>query len=179
MTTDALGDVRRRLPAVHLGPLEFDAGVWVYGTVTLMSVLVVYEGWGDLKRPLGVLIVVVGPTIALAMAHVFADVLKHAVERGDTPVPGERRRILAHGLQYLLVGVPPLVVLAVTSLLLRQSAAESIRFMLLFGVLSLGFWGGLAGWRVGYRGWRLVASAVAGLLVGLTVMAFQIVLKPH
>lgn len=179
MTTDALADGRRRLPPLHVGPLEFDVGVWVYATVTLMSVLVVYEGWGDLKRPLGVLTVVVGPTVALSVAHVFADVLKYAVDSGSAPVPGERRRILAHGVQYLLVGVPPLIVLAVTYLVFRQTPAESISYMLLFGVLSLGFWGGAAGWRVGYRGWRLVAAALAGLLVGLTVIVFQIVLKPH
>lgn len=51
--------------------------------------------------------------------------------------------------------------------------------MLILGRLSLGFWGGLAGWRSGLREWRLGAAAAAGLVIGAFVYALQLLLEPH
>jgi hypothetical protein len=42
-----------------------------YGTITIMCVLVVYDGWSHLKL-LGVLGVVVGPIVAMFVSHVSA-----------------------------------------------------------------------------------------------------------
>ena len=162
-----------------VGPLEIRIATWIYVTVTVMSILVVYDGWSELSGPGGIVLVVVGPTIALGTAHVFADVLDHQIRHGRNHRRDEVAELFWDFLQYLLVAVPALVVLAVTYLVLGQSPSEAIRSMLMLGVLSLGFWGGLAGWRGGNRGWRLLAAIVAGLVVGLLVFAFQILLKPH
>jgi hypothetical protein len=156
-----------------------DPVIWIYTTVTLMSILVVYDGWGELKGPGGIVIVVVGPTIALAAAHVFADVIGHTIHHGSGPGRHMIRDLGLDFLQYLLVAVPALLVLFIVSVLLHQSPSESIRSMLLFGALSLGVWGGVAGWRGGARGWRLALAITAGLVVGLIVFGFQLVLKPH
>ena len=162
----------------RLGPIEFDVRAWVYGTITLMSVLVVYDGWADLKRDLGVVLVLVGPTIALAAAHVFADVLDHQVDYGRPLTGREWRQVLGHGVDFLLVGVPPLAVFAVARVL-GQDVTTGLQWTVFLGAASLGFWGYVAGVRVGYRGWRLLASTLTGLLLGLLIVGLQIALKPH
>ena len=50
--------------------------------------------------------------------------------------------------------------------------------IVLLGVLSLGFWGGLAGHRARLTGWRLLASIAYGLLVGVLILGLQAILRP-
>ncbi|MFN8167412.1 MAG: hypothetical protein U0S36_01365 [Candidatus Nanopelagicales bacterium] len=164
---------------VAVGRLRIDVAAWVYGTVTMMSVLVVYDGWGDQKRYLGVVAVVVAPVLALGLAHLFADVLDFHVRRHRPPSRHEWIHMLEHATQYLLVAVPPLVVLVVTGWLPGVDLRGSVVTMVWFSALSLGFWGWFAGRRAGLRGWRLLASSLAGLLVGLVVILLQVLLKPH
>jgi len=172
---DAEGVPERGL---RLGPFHVDVAAWVYATVTVMSVLVVYDGWEDRKRYIGVVLVVVMPTIALALAHLFADVLDFHVRRHRSPTGPERWQQIGHAGQYLLVAVPPLLVLVVTGFIPGIDLRGSITCMLWFAVLSLGFWGWIAGRRAGLGGWRLVAAAGMGLLIGLIVIGTQILLKP-
>jgi len=167
------------VPPLAWGALTFDPAIWIYTTVTLMSLLVVFDGWGELAGPAGIVIVVVGPTIALAIAHVFADAIGHTIHGSSRPGRHLAADLALDALQYLLVAVPPLIALALASAVFHQSPLESIRSMLVLGTLSLGFWGGAAGWRGGYRGWALALTVVGGLVVGLVVFAFQLVLKPH
>lgn len=175
----SVSDTRHYRGNPRLGPIEFDVGTWVYVTVTLMSILVVYDGWQDLKRPLGIAAVVIGPTIALGTAHAFAEILESQVKTGRSTTAKEVRAALGEFAQFVLVAVPPLVLLVVTSLVFHQSPAESIRSMLVLGVASLAFWGAMAGSRVGLTGWRLWVSASVGLLIGLLVLLLQLILKPH
>ena len=160
-------------------PFLLNARVWIYMTVTLMSVLVVYEGWSEINGPWGIVTVVVGPTIAVGLAHSFADLMHHHISHSRGLSPKEWQARGTEFLQFLLVAVPPLIVLAITATALQQRPVDSVRSMLLFGFISLGFWGGLAGWQTGLRGWRLVAAVVAGLLLGGLVFLFQLALKPH
>lgn len=164
---------------VRVGRLRIDVAAWVYATITVMAVLVVYDGWGEQKRYLGVVAVVVAPTIALALAHLFADVLDFHVRRHRPPTRPEWVHMLEHAVQYLLVCIPPLVVLVVTGWLPGVDLRGSVAAMIWFAALSLGFWGWFAGRRAGLRGGRLLASTLGGLLVGLVVIALQVLLKPH
>jgi len=144
--------------SVAVGPVRIPVGLYVYGTVTLLSVLVVFEGWQDLRGPIAVVLVTVGPAVALMLAHLFGEVVDSTV--------------------FLLMCVPLLAVLVVGQVL-RLELATTVRLMLWLGVLSLGFWGWLAGRHAGLRGWRLLGSALAGLVIGLVVISLQLVLKPH
>ena len=164
---------------LSVGPFRINVRTWVYTTVTLMSLLVVYDGWQDLKGPGGIALVVIGPTIALATDHTFADFLDLTVVEGGITARRQWRTLAWDFAQFTLVAVPPLVVLALASLVLQQSPSDTLRSMLVLGVVSLGFWGGVAGWRVGLRSWRLILAIVAGLGAGLIVLAFQLALKPH
>lgn len=164
---------------LHLGPVPIDPVTWIYTTVTLMALLVVFEGWGEIDGVGGIVAVVVGPTIALAAAHVFAHTLGHSIAHAHGPDRSAIRELTLGFVQYLVVAAAALLVLFVASVLLRQPPLESVRSMLLGGLLSLGVWGGVAGWQAGQRGGKLVLCVVAGLIIGLIVFAFQVVLKPH
>ena len=165
--------------ALTLGRLRIDVAAWVYGTVTVMSVLAVYDGWEDRKRYLGVVLVVLAPTVALALAHLFAQVLDFHVRRHRAPTRREWWHMTEHATQYLLVVVPLLVILIVTGFIPGIDLRGSITCMLVFATLSLGWWGWLAGRHAGLRRWRLIGASGAGLLIGMIVIGMQILLKPH
>ena len=163
----------------RIGPIPLDPSIWIYTTVSLMALLVVYDGWSELEGVGGIVLVVVGPTLALAVAHVFADFVGHVIH-GSRPTDALLLRDLAFNFwQYLMVAGAALATLFVSSVILLQPPSESIRFMLVGATVSLTAWGGIAGWRGGYRGVWLVAAALFGLLVGFLVFGFQILLKPH
>jgi VanZ family protein len=56
--------------------------------------------------------------------------------------------------------------------------SEAIRSVLVLGAVSLGFWGGVAGRRAGLTGWRLMRAVMAGLLIGVLILALQVFLQP-
>jgi hypothetical protein len=145
-------------------------------TITLMSVLIIYDGWGTLEL-LDVTVVIVGPVVAIFLSHVFAAVLEHRVTFGRSLTRDERRGLLAAESVFLLWAVPPLVILFVLSAA-GFPYSRTIRVIVLAGVVSLGFWGGLAGRRSGLTGWSWVASVLSGLGVGATVLVLQAVLQP-
>lgn len=145
-----------------------------------MAVLVVYDDWTADIRFLGVVTVVVGPTLALALAHLFAKALEFHIQESRRPSAAQWRHLIAHAAQFLMVAIPPpLVILCVTSLLPGHTVSSSIRTMLHLGVLSLGFWGWVAGRRCGYTDSRLILPTLARFLIGLVIIGFQLVLKPH
>ena len=148
----------------------------IYTTITLMSVLVVYDGWATLSFG-GVAAVIVGPMLAIFLGHVFGASLGTRVELGRPLTRRERRDVLVEEARFLLLLVPPLGILVVLSFI-GISYTRIIQVVVLAGVLSLGFWGGLAGRRAHLTGWRLVASIVFGLVVGGLVLVLQAFLRP-
>jgi hypothetical protein len=148
----------------------------VYATITVMTVLVIYDGWQNL-RFVDVVAVIVGPVVAMFLSHVFAATLALQVAQGGTPTNDQRLRIVASESRFLLLAVPPLVIVALLTLL-GVSLSDAIRCVIILGALSLGFWSGLAGRRSGSTGWRLVLAVLAGLVIGGLVLALQIVLQP-
>lgn len=147
-----------------------------YGTITIMCVLVVYDGWSQLKL-LGMLGVIVGPIVAMFVSHVFSSSLAQQIDLGRTLNRAERIDTIRSESRFLLLAVPP-AVLAVVLSVAGVSLTLTVRAILCFGVGTLGFWGGLAGRRAGFTGWSLVRAVLAGLLVGLLVLAIEIFLQP-
>jgi hypothetical protein len=157
----------------------FQAGVVgrvVYGTISIMSVLIVYDGWSKLELR-GVLGVIIGPIAAMFVSHVFSSTLAQQVELGRRVNSTEMIGTIRSESRFMLLAVPP-VVLAVVTNVSGAALTTSVQVILWFGVGSLGFWGGLAGRRAGFSGWHLVLAVVAGLVVGLTVLALQVFLQP-
>jgi hypothetical protein len=148
----------------------------IYATITVMSVLIIYDGWQDLKL-IDVLGVIVGPIIAMFLAHVFSALLARQVEVGRSLSGRERLSIVGSESRFLLLCVPPAVIVSVLYAF-GVSLNDAIRVTLWVEVASLGLWGYLAARRSGIAGWRVVGFIVGGLVVGLVVLLLQVALQP-
>jgi hypothetical protein len=148
----------------------------IYSTITLMSVLIVYDGWQHLKL-LGVVGVIVGPVLAMFLSHVFSAGLARHVALSRRLSRSEWLHVVNSETPFLLLAVPPLAILAVLDLS-GVSLTDAIRVIIWIGTASLGFWSGLAGHRAGLRRWPLALAVLAGLLTGFAVLALQVFLQP-
>lgn len=136
----------------------------VYGTIVVTSVLVVYDGWPDLK--LGdAIVVILGPMVAIVIGHVFAASVAAYPELGRRPRRSELLHIVRRESRFLLVCVPQLVLL-LTLTSARFGLSHTVRVLIWTGPVSLGFWAGTAAWRAGVRGRGLALAVVTGLAVG-------------
>jgi voltage-gated potassium channel Kch len=149
-----------------------------YATIVLMSVLVVYDGWDELASYVGVAVVILGPTLAIAAAHLFSDAVHSHAEHGRPLTLTEWRHLLIDQVQILASAIPPLLVLAV-GWLSPFDENGTIALLLWTGVATLTGLAAVAGRRAGFRGWRWVIVAMSGGAVGLFVVSLQIILKPY
>jgi hypothetical protein len=148
----------------------------VYGTITTMCVLIVYDGWTKLQL-WQVVGVIVGPIVAMFLSHVFSGVIAKQVALGRSLNGAERMDAVQSEVRFLWLAVPP-TVLTVVLHLAGVALTDCIQIIVWVGVASLGFWGGLAGRRAGFTGWQLVLAVLAGLVVGFLVLAIQVFLQP-
>ena len=148
----------------------------VYATITIMSVLIIYDGWDEL-RVLDVVGIIFGPILAMFIAHVFSANLARQVTEGRRLRWPERLTIIRAESRFLLLAVPPTLVLAVTQVA-GASLKWSINIIVWAGTASLGYWGYVAGRRAGLARWRLIGAIVGGLVVGLVILILQVLLQP-
>ncbi len=148
----------------------------IYTTITLLTVLIIYDGWEQL-RFWDVVTVIVGPILAIFMGHVFGAALGTRVALGRPLTRHERRAVFVEECRFLLVAVPPLAILVVLTIV-GVSYTRIIQVIVLTGVLSLGVWGGVAGRRAGLTGWALVLSIASGLFLGGIILVLQALLQP-
>jgi hypothetical protein len=148
----------------------------VYGTITMMSVLIVYDGWStlDLAEVIGVM---AGPILAMFLAHVFATLIAKQASVDSTVGPAESLGTIRREARFLLLAVPPAVLTTVLSVA-GVSLTTCIQIVLWIGVASLGFWAWLAGRRAELTGWHLAMAVLAGVIVGLLVLGIQVLLQP-
>jgi hypothetical protein len=161
-------------PITATRPVDTDR--LIYATITLMSVLIIYDGWQQLEF-IQVVGVIVGPVLAMFLSHVFSASLALQVSLGRPLTMAERLAIARRESRFLFLCVPPLSLTAVL-VLIGLSLNDAIRWALFLGTVSLGYWGGLAGRRAGLRGWRLARAVMGGLLIGLIILALQVILQP-
>jgi hypothetical protein len=148
----------------------------IYATITIMSVLIIYDGWQHL-RLIDVAGVIIGPVLAMFLAHVFSAAMAQHVEAGRILTGKEWRAVVRVQSPFLALCVPPL---AIVSLLyaVGVSLSDGIRVTLWVGTASLGYWGYVAGRRAGFVGWRMVMVVIAGLLIGVVILLIQVLLQP-
>jgi len=163
-------------PPTRVGPLKIRADRMIYTTITLLCVLIIYDGWEQL-RFWNVVTVIVGPVLAVFLGHVFGAALGTRVAIGRPLTRGERWAVMVEECRFLLVAVPPLTILVVLTMF-GVSYTRTIQVIVLTGVLSLGVWGGAAGRRAGLTGWGQVLSIAYGLLLGGVVLVVQALLHP-
>ena len=145
-------------------------------TLTLMSALIIYDGWERLSF-LDVAAIIIGPIVAIFAAHLFAGVLAERLELGRSLTKHERITLIAREARFLLLAVPPMMLLAALSAV-GVSYTRTIQVIILAGIASLGFWGGVAGRRTGLTGWRLVLCVTYGLGLGALTLVLQAILQP-
>ncbi len=148
----------------------------VYATITMMSVLIIYDGWQSL-RLIDVVGVIVGPVLAMFLAHVFSATIAQHVEVGRILSRKELGGIIRIQAPFLLLAAPPVAVVSVLYAF-GVSLTDGIRITLWLGTASLGYWGFVAGRRAGFVGWRMVAVVAAGLLIGVVILLIQVFLQP-
>jgi hypothetical protein len=148
----------------------------VYTTITMMSVLIVYDGWQHL-RLFDVVGVIVGPVLAMFISHVFSASIALQMRVKGVLTARQRMAAVSAELPFLLFCVPPLALLLI-QYLAGVSLTDAIRVTLWLGALSLGGWGLLVGRRSRFTGWQLVISTAAGLSIGIVVLLLQVFLQP-
>jgi hypothetical protein len=163
-------------PQTRVGRLKIRMDRVIYTTIMLMAVLIVYDGWEQLRFG-GVVAVMLGPILAIFLSHVFGAALGTRVALGRPLTRRERRAVFVEECRFLLVAVPPLAILVVLALA-GVSYTRIIQVIVLTGVLSLGVWGGVGGRRAGVTGWALVLPIAYGLLLGGIILALQAFLQP-
>jgi hypothetical protein len=135
----------------------------VYATITMMSVLIIYDGWQKLKL-IDVVLVMVGPIIAMFIGHVFSAALAKQIEVGRPLSRSDAMPIVGSESRFLLLAVPPVAIVSVLYAF-NVSLTEAIQVILWAEAASLGYWGFVAARRAGIVGWRVVAFVVAGSLL--------------
>jgi hypothetical protein len=148
----------------------------VYGTITLSSILIVYDGWATLEL-VDVLVIIVGPVLAMSIGHAFATSIARTAELERPLTNAERLETIRYSSWLMLLALPPLVLVVVMTLA-GVELETTIRVVIWLAAASLGFWGGLAAYRAGLRGRRLVLGIVAGLALGGAVLLLQVLLQP-
>jgi hypothetical protein len=142
----------------------------------LVSLLIVYDGWAALELS-DVVVVIVGPVVAICTTHIFSGSLVQLVELGRPPTMQEWLVTARFELRFLLLAVPPLAVLFVLQLA-NVALTDTIRVVIWLEALSLSFWAGLAAWYAGLRGRLLGLSILAGLLISVMILLLQVILQP-
>lgn len=148
----------------------------IYATITIMSVLIIYDGWQKL-RLIDVVGVIVGPVLAMFLAHVFSAAMAQHVEVERVLTRSEWGAVVRRQASFLLLCVPPVAIVSVL-FAFGVSLNDSIKATLWAGTVSLGCWGFVAGRRARFVGWRLVGVVVLGLLIGVVVLLIQVFLQP-
>ena len=120
---------------------------------------------------------IAGPIIAMFVSHVFAAGLAQQVKLSKDLTKLEAFHIVRDESRFLLLAVPPSAVVVVMNAV-GVSLTICIQIALWLGVLSLGFWSGLASRRSGFSGVQLGLWVMAGLVVGFLVLAIQVFLQP-
>ena len=148
----------------RVGRLKIRADRVIYTTITLLCVLIIYDGWEQLQFR-NVATVIAGPILAIFLGHVFGAALGMRVAQGRPLTRREHRTVFLEECRFLLVAVPPLAILVVLTMA-GVSYSRTIQVIVLCGVVSLGVWGGVAGRRAGLTGWALTLSIAYGLMLG-------------
>jgi hypothetical protein len=149
---------------------------FVNRTITLVCVLIVYDGWATLRYG-DVVGIIVGPILAMFVTHVFSASLAQHVALERRMTRPEWVKIVRSESLFLLLAIPPLALLGLFALA-GVSLEGAIHAIIWIEALSIGFWAGVAARRAGLQGSSLAIAVLAGLIVSGIVLALQVLLQP-
>jgi len=148
----------------------------VYGTIVVTSVLVLYDGWANLKV-WGAVAVILGPVVAMVIGHVFSASLAAYSAMHRPPTQREVLKIVRQQSRFLFVCLPQIVLLFVLTLA-GLSLHDTVVVVIWVSAASLGFWGGLAARRAGLGHRGIALGVLAGLAAGGAVLLLRVFLQP-
>jgi len=171
----------RRIKRMPYGLFDLRSKPYVIGrivtaTITLVTVLIVYDGWATLKF-FDVFRIVLGPIIAVVTSHVFSNSLVQQVDLGRRPTMSEWLAVVRFESRFLLLAIPPLAILSVLRLA-NVALTDAVQVLIWLEAISLTFWAGLAAWYAGLRGRALALSILGGVVVAAIVLLLQVFLQP-
>ncbi len=164
------------LTLISWGRVQLDLEQAVYGTVVVMTVLVVALANGVDSFSTAAQ-VIAGPLIATFVARLFASTLASVNSHGALPGRAEFGHLAEHAAQYLMIALGPLLVLTVEALSGLTTAEDAVVHLLYLGLLLLVGIGGVGGWRAGKRWWWAVLGAIAAAALGVVVLVLRLVLE--
>ena len=160
----------------RVGRLKIRADRVIYTTITMLCVLIIYDGWEQLQFR-NVATVIAGPVLAIFLGHVFGAALGMRVAQGRPLTRREHRTVFLEECRFLLIAVPPLAILVVLTIA-GVSFSRTIQVIVLSGVGLARRLGRVAGRRAGLTGWGLILSILYGLMLGGLVLVLQALLQP-
>ena len=175
--TQAPDPARQEIKLTFLG-LAFDPHRVIYSTIILMTALAIYDEGTDrlgVTALATVFGIVIGPLFALTMAHAFSDALDLQIKLGRRLSGRDRRRLLGSNLEYMYIGIPP-VLLALVLTLANLSANTVIVIVEILGVVSLFFWGVFAARQANLGRWNQFNFGLGYSVMGLIVIGIELVL---
>lgn len=156
--------------------LSLDPHVVVYSTIILLTAFALYDEGTEALFD-GALLELIGismaPLFALTMAHAFSDAIDMQIRTGHRLTGGERWHLLTKNLQYMLVGIPPTIMLCILTLL-HWDANDAVGIIMIIGLLSLAFWGGYAAYKAALPVWRWITFGFGYGLMGLIVIIVEL-----
>lgn len=173
MTEFSDGEAGGQDETVRIWHLNVDVERYIYGTVSLLAVLAVYEGWGTDQGTTGFIVVSIGTTFALFLAHLYGAATNEYFQMRRHLTFREWTRLVAREAQYFLVLIP----LTITFFVVRitgGTVSEALRATSFVGIGLVAALVTYAAWIVGVRGWRVVMAAVGGLILGAVILAIEL-----
>jgi hypothetical protein len=163
-------------PKPRVGRLQIRMDRVIYTTITMMPVLIIYDGWTTL-RFWGVVAIVLEPILAIFLSDVFGEELGTRVALGRPLTRSERSALIVEESRFLLVPIPPLIILTVLGARRRLLHPHHQRDRPGRSALARVL-GAVAGRRAGLTGWSLAVSTLSGLGVGCVILVLQALLQP-
>lgn len=160
----------------RVGPLVLDPHVLIYSTLMLLTAYALFDEGTELLVEgawAGLIGITIAPLFALSMAHAFSDALDTQIRTGHRLTGAERRKIAADNLQYMYIGVPPIILLGILTPL-EWDANDAVGLIVVLGLLSLAFWGAFAAYRAGLSWVRQLTFALGYGFMGLLVLLVEL-----
>lgn len=156
--------------------LRLDPHRLIYATIIMLVALAIFDDTVDPftgSTVADVFVVVLLPLLALSLAHGFSDALDIQIRSRRRLTGADRRHVLASSVQYLLVGIPVLV-LAVVFALTGIEVQRASDIGQLLGVLSLLLWGGYAARSAGLGIWAQIRFALIYGFIGVMIVIVEL-----
>jgi len=160
-----------------IGPIELQPRVIVYATIIQLTTFAFFtigdDAWTS-DRFVTLIAVSLGPMFALAMAHIFSEILDQDI-RGVLSREN-LREIIRSNIQFLYVGVIP-IILSIPLSFFGLSANNTITVIFIVGTVSLFAWGAVGARLAGRSLRQQLVFGIAYGFIGCGIVGLELLLR--